>query len=59
MFVARIPVSTIPEDVQPSAHVYQRVANQESTSQESTLLRYHDAIYLFPNNRGMKNKVKV
>ena len=41
MFVARIPVSIIAEDVQPSAHVYQRVANQESTSQQSTLLRYH------------------
>ena len=48
MFVARIPVSTIPEDVQPSAHVYQRVATQESTSQQSTLLRYHDAIIFFP-----------
>ena len=48
MFVARIPVSTIPEDVQPSAHVYQPVATQESTSQQSTLFRYHDAIIFFP-----------
>ena len=54
MFVARIPVSTIPEDVHTSAHVYQRAATQESTSQQSTLLRYHDAIIFFPDNRGMK-----
>ena len=47
MFVARIPVSTIPEDVTINAHVYQRVATQESTSQQSTLLRYHDAIIFF------------
>ena len=47
MFVARIPVSTIPEDGEPSAHAYQRAANQESTSQQSTLLRYHDAIMFF------------
>ena len=47
MFVARIPASTIPEDVQPSAHAYQRLATQESTSQQSTLLRYHDAIIFF------------
>ena len=35
-FVARIPVSTIPEDVSTSAHVYQHTATQESTSQQST-----------------------
>ena len=29
MFVARIPVSTIPEDVHTSAHVYQRAVTQE------------------------------
>ena len=40
--------STIPED----AHVCQRAANQETTSQQTTLLRYHDAI-IFPDNRGM------
>ena len=47
MFAARIPVSTIPEDVHTSAHMYQRAATQESTSQQSTLLRYHDAIIFF------------
>ena len=57
MFVARIPVSTIPEDVQPSAHAYQRAATEESTSQQSTLLRYHDAIIFFWQSRN-ENKSK-
>ena len=59
MFVARIPVSTIPEDVHTSAHVYQRAATQESTSQQSTLLRYHDAIIFFRQSRNEKSSLNA